>query len=64
MTPGTESLGMPAPSASPGRLAAAGWGSLAGIHFTSAALRAIARPAATLSAALCADGRLRQESGA
>eukprot|EP00969_Alexandrium_andersonii_P316494 13981672-Alexandrium_andersonii.AAC.1 len=59
MTPGMESRGTPAPSASLGRLAAAGWGSPAAIRFTSAALRAIARPAATPSAVPRAGGRLR-----
>eukprot|EP00969_Alexandrium_andersonii_P358467 15451060-Alexandrium_andersonii.AAC.1 len=59
-----ESLGTLAPFASPGRLAVAGWGSRVGIHFTSTVLRAIARQAATPSAARCADGRLRPRSGA
>eukprot|EP00969_Alexandrium_andersonii_P090705 4004712-Alexandrium_andersonii.AAC.1 len=59
-----ESRGTPAPSASPGRLAAAGWGSRTGIHFPSAALRAIARQAATPSAARCADGRSQPRNGA
>eukprot|EP00969_Alexandrium_andersonii_P242925 10731560-Alexandrium_andersonii.AAC.1 len=63
MTPGKESRGMPAPSASPGRLAAAGWGSLVAIHFTSAALRALSRPAAMPSAVPCVGGRLQLKSG-
>eukprot|EP00969_Alexandrium_andersonii_P330099 14588045-Alexandrium_andersonii.AAC.1 len=63
MPRGMESLEVLAPSASPGRLAAAGWGSRAGIHFTLAASRTIARPAATPSAVPCADGRLRPRSG-
>eukprot|EP00969_Alexandrium_andersonii_P290854 12855860-Alexandrium_andersonii.AAC.1 len=64
MTPVMESRGTPAPSPSPGRLAAAGWGSRAVIRFTSAALCAIARLAATPLAARCADGRSRLRSGA
>eukprot|EP00969_Alexandrium_andersonii_P220514 9740136-Alexandrium_andersonii.AAC.1 len=55
---------MSAPFASAAELAVAGWGSRVGTHFTSAALRAIARPGATPSVVPCAAGRLPPASGA